>query len=50
MGNQAAKDIQNGSAWLDMRQDWAIWLIIRVREADIRLKKVGKTHDNEITT
>ena len=50
MGNQDAKDIQNGSAWLDMRQDRAIWLIIKVKEAGIRLNKANKTHDNAITT
>ena len=50
MGNQAAKDIENGSTWMDMRQAQAIWLIIKVREADIRLNKESKNHDNEITT
>ena len=49
-GNQAAKDIKNGSAWLDMRQAWDIWLILKVREAGIRLNKAGKPHDNAITT
>ena len=49
-GNQAAKDIENDSAWLDMRQARAIWLIIKVREAGIRLNKASKTHDNAITT
>ena len=33
-----------------MRQARAIWLITRVREADIRLKKAIKSHDNAITT
>ena len=50
MGNQDAKDILNGSAWLEMRQDRAIWLIIKVREVGIRLNEAGKTHDNAITT
>ena len=50
IGNQAAKDIQNGSAWLDMRQARAIWLILKVREARIRLNEAGKAHDNAITT
>ena len=50
MGNQDAKDIQNGSAWLDMRQAQAIWMILKVREADIRLNKASTTHDNVITT
>ena len=50
IGNQAAKDIQNGSVWLDMRQVRAIWLILKVREADISLNEVGKAHDNAITT
>ena len=49
IGNQAAKDIQNGFAWLDMRQVQAIWLILKVREAGIRLNKEGKAHDNAIT-
>ena len=44
------KDIKNGSAWLDMRQDRAIWLKRNVREAGIKLNKVGKAHDNAITT
>ena len=48
--NQAAKDKKDGSAWLDMRQDWAIWLKLNVREASIRLNKAGKAHDNAITT
>ena len=50
IGNQAAKDIQNGSVWLDMRQAWAIWLILKVREASIRLNEAGKAHENAITT
>ena len=33
-----------------MRQYQAIWLIIEVREADIRLNKESKTHDNAIIT
>ena len=32
-----------------MRQAWAIWLKLIVREADIRLNKVRKAHDNAIT-
>ena len=50
IGNQAAKDIKYGSAWLDMRQARAIWLILKVMEARIRLNEVGKAHDNVITT
>ena len=50
MGNQAAKDKKDGSAWLDMRQARAIWLKIKVREVGTRLKKVGKAHDKAITT
>ena len=49
-GNQAAKDIKNGSAWLDTRQARAIWLKRNVREANARLNKVGKDDDNAITT
>ena len=49
-GNQVAKDIKDGSAWLDMRQAWAIWLKIKVREASIRLNEASKAHDNSITT
>ena len=49
-GNQDAKDIKNGSAWLDMRQAWAIWLKRNVREASIKLNKAGKAHDNAFTT
>ena len=41
---------KNGSAWLDMRQARAIWLKRNVREADIKLNKAGKAHDNVITT
>ena len=40
----------NGSAWLDMRQAQAIWLKHNVREADIKLNKVGKSRDNAFTT
>ena len=50
IGNQAAKDIKDGFAWLDMRQARAIWLKLKVREADVRLKKAGNAHDNVITT
>ena len=51
IGNQATKDIKDGSAWLDMmRQAQAIWLKLKVKKADVRLKKVGKAHDNAITT
>ena len=50
IGNQAAKDIKNGFVWLHMRQSQAIWLIIKVREANVRLNKASKTHDNAITT
>ena len=28
----------------------AIWLILKVREAGIRLNEAGKAHDNAITT
>ena len=49
-GKQAAKDIKDGSTWLDMRQAWAIWMKIKVREADVRLKKASKAHDNAIKT
>ena len=49
-GNQAAKGIKKGSAWLDMRQAQAIWLKRNVREADIKLNKAGKAHDNAFTT
>ena len=37
-GNQAAKDINKGSAWLDMRQARAIWLKRNVMGARIKLK------------
>ena len=50
IGNQAAKDIKYGSTWLDMRQARAIWLILKVKEASIRLNEAGKAHDNAITT
>ena len=50
IGNQAAKDIQNGSAWLDMRQARAIWLKCNVRGAGIKLNKIGKAHYNTFTT
>ena len=49
-GNQDAKDIKNGSAWLDMRQARAIWLKHNVRGASIKLNKTGKDHDNASTT
>ena len=49
-GNQAAKDIKNGSAWLDMRQARAIWLKRNVRGAGIKLNKTGKAHDHAFTT
>ena len=48
--NQAAKDIKDGSGWLDMRQARVIWLKLKVREADVRLKKAEKAHDNATTT
>ena len=35
--SQAAKDIKNGSTWLDMRQDQAIWLKHNVRGAGIKV-------------
>ena len=44
------KDIKNGFAWLDMRQDRAIWLKCNVKGAGIKLNKVGKAHDNAFTT
>ena len=50
IGNQVAKDIKDGFAWLDMRQARVIWLKLKVREANIRLNEVGKAHDNAITT
>ena len=49
-GNQAAKDIKTGSAWLDMRRAQAIRLKHNVRGADIKLNKAGKAHDNAFTT
>ena len=49
-GIKLQKIYKKGSTWIDMRQDRAIWLIIKVREADIRLNKESKTHDNAITT
>ena len=49
-GNQAAKDIKNGSAWLDMRQARAIRLKRNVRGASIKLNKTGKAHENASTT
>ena len=49
-GNQAVKDIKDGSAWLDMRQDQAIWLKRNVRGAGVNLNQAGKAHDNAITT
>ena len=50
IGNQAAKDKKYGFAWLDMRQARAIWMKLNVREADIRLNKADKSHDNAIRT
>ena len=41
---------ETGSAWIDMRQAQAIWLKLNVREADVRLNKADKAHDNAITT
>ena len=49
-GNQAAKDIRNGSAWLDMRQARDRWLKCNVRGAGIKVNKAGKAHDNAFTT
>ena len=49
-GNQAAKDIKDGFAWLDMRQAQTIWMKLKFKETSVRLKKVGKAHDNAITT
>ena len=49
-GNQVAKDIKNGSAWLDMKQARAIRLKRNVRGADIKLNKIGKAHENASTT
>ena len=48
--SQVAKDIQNGSAWLDMRQARAIRLKRNVRGAGIKLNKTGKAHENASTT
>ena len=48
--NQAAKDIKYGSAWLDMRKAWAIWLKRNVRRVGININKAGKSHDNAFTT
>ena len=48
--NQAAKDINKGSAWIDMRQARAIWLKRNVRGAGIKFNKIGKAHDNAFTT
>ena len=45
-----AKDIKDGSTWLDMIQARAIWLKHNVRGAGIKLNKVGKAHDNAFTT
>ena len=50
IGNQATKDIKDGSTWLDMRKYRAIWMKLKVREADIRLNEAGKAHYNAITT
>ena len=50
IGNQDAKDIKDGSAWLYMRQARAIWLKRNVRGAGINLNKAGKAHDNVFTT
>ena len=50
IGNQVAKDIKYGSAWLYLRQARAIWLKLNVREVGVRLNKAGKAHDNAITT
>ena len=44
------EDIKNGSAWLGMRQAWAICLKQDAKEARIKLNKEGKAHDNAITT
>ena len=41
IGNKVAKDVKDGYGWLDMRQAWAIWLKLNVREASVRLNKVG---------
>ena len=44
------KDIKKGSAWIDMRKAWAIWLKRNVRGAGIKLNKAGKDDDNVFTT
>ena len=49
-GKQAAKDIKDGSVWLDMRQAWAIWLKCNVRRVGIKLNNIGKAYDNAFTT
>ena len=49
-GKQAAKDIKDGSTWLEMRQDRAIWIKRNVKGANINLNKAGKAHDNAFTT
>ena len=48
-GNKLRR-IKNGSAWLDMRQARDIWLKRNVMEADIKLNKASKAHDNAFTT
>ena len=48
-GESTCKGYVNGFAWIDMSQSWAIWLIIKVREASIRLNKARKNYDNAIT-
>ena len=50
IGNQAAKYIKDGSAWLDMRQARAIWLKHNFRGAGIKLNKTGKVYDNASIT
>ena len=45
-GESSCKRYIKFSAWMDMRQAWAIWLIIKVREAGIRLNEAEKSHDN----
>ena len=49
-GKQAAKDIKDGFARLDMRQARAICLKRNVRGAGIKLNKTGKAHDNASRT
>ena len=39
-----------GSEWLGMRQTWTISMKCNVREADIKLNKAVKAHDNPFTT